>query len=56
MFVSGAIRGVDDDATMTIVSRNMPTNIDEHMDFSRTVLLNEMIKNRVDKTGINDSR
>ena len=56
MFVHGFIYGVDDDATMTMLGQYGQTYKDEHMDFSRTVLLNEMIKNRMDKTEINDSR
>ena len=54
-FVSGAIWGIDDDATLLICSQGSSYR-DEHKDFSRTVLLNEMIKNRVNKTRINDSR
>jgi hypothetical protein len=57
-FVTTHINGIDNDAVFQISSpeSGLPSHVDRHVDFSRTVLLNEMIKNRVNKTGINDSR
>ena len=56
VFTYGFITGQDNDVLISTYSRPTGAYNDEHVDLSRSVLLNEMIKNRVDKTGINDSR
>lgn len=55
LFVSVAIRGIDDDARMVICSPGLPSSDQRHVDFSRTVFLNEMIRNRVDAPEINEN-
>jgi hypothetical protein len=51
------IRGWDDDAVfqISIPESGMPSRVDRHADFSRTVLLNKMIRNRVNKPVINET-
>ena len=56
LFVVVHIHGVDDDALFQISSAGMPPYVEQHVDFSRTVLLDKMIRNRVDKPGTNGSR
>lgn len=50
-FVVVNIRGIDDDAIFQtdIPQSGMRSNVNRHTDFSRTVLLDKMIKNRVPK-------
>ena len=51
LFVSVAIRGIDDDARIVISSPGLPSSDQRHVDLSRTVILNEMIKNPVAHQG-----
>jgi len=47
LFVVVHIHGVDDDALFQISSAGMPPYVEQHVDFSRTVLLDKMIRNPV---------
>ena len=46
------IQGMDNDSILQISSpgTGLPSHIERHVDFSRTVLLDKMIKNRVNQS------
>ena len=56
-FVTVHIHGMDNDSVFQISSpgSGLPSHVERHADFSRTVLLDKMIRNRVDKPGVNES-
>ena len=56
IFMSTAIRGIDNDCRMVITSPGLRSYDDWHVDLSRTIVLKRMIDNRVEDTRVSESR